>query len=58
MIKRPGCEGYLQKLVEEERKAISLKLRVAAATSCVDFKDSDKDEDSSNDGLVMSARES
>ena len=55
MIKRPGCERYYQKLVEEERKTISLKLRSDA--DHIGLRDSDGDEEG-NDGLVMSARES
>ena len=46
MIKRPGCESYLKKLVEDERKAISRTLLVSTA------------DDDSDDGLVMHAGDS
>lgn len=46
MIKRPGCESYLKKLVEDERRAISRTL------SLINTADLDDDSD---DGLVMHA---
>lgn len=45
MIKRPGCESYLQKLVEDERKAISRTLLIKTRDT--------GDGDDSDDGLVM-----
>lgn len=33
MIKRPGCEGYLNKMVEEERKAFSETLLLGTSMS-------------------------
>ena len=44
MIKRPGNEGYLKKLVEEERKQYIEMLRLR------EFEDKDESDDS---GLVM-----
>ena len=33
MIKRPGSEGYLRKVIEEERKAYSEGLEIASQES-------------------------
>lgn len=52
MIKRPGTENYLQKLIEEERKAYLEVLSVDSNEYIDHGAESSEDEDEEN-GLIM-----
>lgn len=45
MIKRPGSEGYLRKVIEEERKAYSEGLEIGVASQESSSSGSEGDDD-------------